>query len=59
MASSGTALPFTFYIVCKVRTVLQYLYIFLSFVRFKVLTAMSMKMTVFWDVAPCSLLEVE
>jgi hypothetical protein len=27
-------------------------------VRFQVLTAVSMKMTVFWDVAPCSLVEV-
>jgi hypothetical protein len=26
--------------------------------RFQVLTAASMKMTVFWDVAPCSLVEV-
>jgi hypothetical protein len=26
--------------------------------RFEVLTAASMKMTVFWDVAPCSLVEV-
>jgi hypothetical protein len=26
--------------------------------RFKVLTAVSMKMAVFWDVAPCSLVEV-
>jgi hypothetical protein len=26
--------------------------------RFQVLTAMSMKVTVFWDVAPCSLVEV-
>jgi hypothetical protein len=28
-----------------------------SYVRFQVLTAESMKMTVFWDVAPCSLVE--
>jgi hypothetical protein len=28
-------------------------------VRFQVLTAASMKMTVFWDVAPCSLLEID
>jgi hypothetical protein len=28
------------------------------FVRFQVLTAASMKKTVFWDVAPCSLVEV-
>jgi hypothetical protein len=27
-------------------------------VRVQVLTAASMKMTVFWDVAPCSLVEV-
>jgi hypothetical protein len=27
-------------------------------VRFQVLTAASMKMTVFWDIAPCSLVEV-
>jgi hypothetical protein len=27
-------------------------------VRFQVLTAASMKMTVFWDVAPCSLVDV-
>jgi hypothetical protein len=27
-------------------------------VRFQVLTAASMKITVFWDVAPCSLVEV-
>jgi hypothetical protein len=27
-------------------------------VRFQVLTAMSMKMTVFWDIAPCSLVEI-
>jgi hypothetical protein len=26
--------------------------------RFQVLTAASMKMTVFWDVVPCSLVEV-
>jgi hypothetical protein len=26
--------------------------------RFQVLTAASMKMTVFWDVAPCSLVEI-
>jgi hypothetical protein len=26
--------------------------------RFEVLTAARMKMTVFWDVAPCSLIEV-
>jgi hypothetical protein len=28
-------------------------------VRFQVLTAASMKMTVFWNVAPCSLAEIE
>jgi hypothetical protein len=28
------------------------------FVRFQVLTAASMKVTVFWDVTPCSLVEV-
>jgi hypothetical protein len=28
------------------------------FVRFQVLTAVSMKMVGFWDVAPCSLVEV-
>jgi hypothetical protein len=27
-------------------------------VRFQVLTAASMKMTIFWDIAPCSLVEV-
>jgi hypothetical protein len=27
-------------------------------VRFQVLTAASMKITIFWDVAPCSLVEV-
>jgi hypothetical protein len=27
-------------------------------VRFQVLTAMSMKMAVFWDVAPCSLVDI-
>jgi hypothetical protein len=27
--------------------------------RFKVLTAASMKMTAFWDIAPCSLIEVD
>jgi hypothetical protein len=27
-------------------------------VRFHILTAVSMKMTVFWDVAPCSLIEI-
>jgi hypothetical protein len=30
----------------------------LSQLRFQVLTAASMKMTVFWDVASCSLVEV-
>jgi hypothetical protein len=30
----------------------------LVIVRFQVLTAASMKMTVFWDVAPCSLVEI-
>jgi hypothetical protein len=29
-----------------------------TYVRFQVLTAANMKMTVFWDVAPCCLLEV-
>jgi hypothetical protein len=29
-----------------------------NLVRFQVLTAMRMKMTVFWDVAPCSLVEI-
>jgi hypothetical protein len=29
-----------------------------SHVRFQVLTAWSMKIVVFWDVAPCSLVEV-
>jgi hypothetical protein len=29
-----------------------------NFVRFQVLTAASMKFRVFWDVAPCSLIEV-
>jgi hypothetical protein len=29
-----------------------------SFVRFQVLTTASMKTTVFWDIAPCSLVEV-
>jgi hypothetical protein len=29
-----------------------------NFVRFQVLTAASTKMAVFWDVAPCSLVEV-
>jgi hypothetical protein len=28
-------------------------------VRFEVLTAMSMKMTVFWDVTPCSLVDID
>jgi hypothetical protein len=28
-------------------------------VRFQVFTAASMKMTVFWDVAPCSVLEID
>jgi hypothetical protein len=28
-------------------------------VRFQVLTALSLNMTVFWDVAPCSLVEVD
>jgi hypothetical protein len=28
------------------------------FVRFKVLTAASKKKIVFWDVAPCSLIEI-
>jgi hypothetical protein len=28
-------------------------------VRFQVLTATSMKITVFWDVAPCSLVEID
>jgi hypothetical protein len=27
--------------------------------RFQVLTAVSMNMTVFWDVAPCSLVEID
>jgi hypothetical protein len=31
----------------------------LYFVRFKVLTAMSMKMVVFWDVAPRSLVDTD
>jgi hypothetical protein len=30
-----------------------------SVVRFQVPTAASMKMTVFWDVAPCNLVEVD
>jgi hypothetical protein len=29
-----------------------------SIVRFQVLTVASMKMVVFWDVAPCSLAEI-
>jgi hypothetical protein len=33
-------------------------FIIIIMVRFRVLTAPSMRMTVFWDVAPCSLLEV-
>jgi hypothetical protein len=28
-------------------------------VRFQVLTATSMKMTVFWDVVPCSVVEID
>jgi hypothetical protein len=28
-------------------------------VRFQVLTAASMKMTVFWDVAPCSMVDTD
>jgi hypothetical protein len=28
-------------------------------VRFQVLTAASMKVTAFWDIAPCSLVEVD
>jgi hypothetical protein len=30
----------------------------LILVRFQVLKALSMKMTVFWDIAPCSLMEI-
>jgi hypothetical protein len=30
----------------------------LTLVRFQVLTAASMKMSVFWDVAPCSVVEI-
>jgi hypothetical protein len=29
------------------------------YVRFQVLTAASTKVTVFWDVAPCSLVEID
>jgi hypothetical protein len=29
-----------------------------EFMRFRVLTAVSMKVTVFWDVVPCILIEV-
>jgi hypothetical protein len=29
------------------------------FVRFQVLTATSMQMVVFWDVSPCSLVEID
>jgi hypothetical protein len=29
------------------------------FVRFKVLTVVNMKMTVLWDIAPCSLVGVD
>jgi hypothetical protein len=32
--------------------------IYIKWVRFQVLTAAKMKMTVFWDVAPCSVVEV-
>jgi hypothetical protein len=32
---------------------------FLNNVRFQVLTAASTKMTAFWDIAPCSLVEVD
>jgi hypothetical protein len=28
-------------------------------VRYRVLTATNMKMTVFWDVAPCSLVDID
>jgi hypothetical protein len=31
----------------------------MEMVRFQVLTAASMKMTLFWDVAPCSLVEID
>jgi hypothetical protein len=30
-----------------------------SFVRYQVLTVASMKMTVFWDVAPCGSMEID
>jgi hypothetical protein len=29
------------------------------FVRFQIFTAASMKMTTFWDIAPCSLVEID
>jgi hypothetical protein len=32
---------------------------FIYFVRFQVLTAPSMKLAVFWDVAPCNLVEID
>jgi hypothetical protein len=30
-----------------------------KYVRFQVLTAANMKMTVFWDITPCSLVEID
>jgi hypothetical protein len=43
--------------VVEIKTVLSQ-WVNISTVRFEVLTAASMKMAVFWVVAPCSLVEV-
>jgi hypothetical protein len=48
----------------RVRLVMDIIKLYLSvkniiYVRFKILTAASMKMIVFWDLAPCGLVEID